>query len=1034
MPDPPTQSGSPPAEAGDEAPRSARQIAADLESLLAEEGYQDEPRQPAPVPSSDPGSLFEDDGAASASPPPAGVAPGQDRPSMAGGPPARTAAPPGEGSPPSLTTRPPNRQPGRSQAASAAPTTPARVDSRAIREERRQQDLQDFRGLDAKMTVTPLAVTIAEDRLTAVANRITSDDNYEAVLRAAQTAGVSWGLDHEAIRTAVNRASRGQGVRQVVVAHGQAPRVLAPPSVHYHLPAELLTPPPGTTQTDFDRLRQLLSGAHEDAFEAWKGTVCVVRPGDVLAERVKARIEAGVDVCGAPLSLQLAPAQPLMAGDRTSLADGGSRVLASTFGYAGLVDGAPTVLPALWMSEDRMRAVFVCLRPAGPFPVPSEEDLDELLRGGWIEFGVLARQVALVRQRLSRGQTLAATTPIALGRPAEDGTNAHIQHAFDSTAALTWGQLQSFWGADSADSLARAVAQLAAEGTARVTAFRDGAVVVEKTPATVGVAGRDIQGEEITPTQGEDIPLEIGDNLVLAEDRLRGLATCFGYAALKWDIQPALVSPLWTTPDKSAVYFVNLPQIAPPQFPTLEEITALLARDGVTHGFSPERWLESRQQLERGTLHDPLVLLAAGTAPQSGRDAVFEWVVEIPKTRAGKVLEDGTIDFRERSLTVVVRQGDLIGRLIPAVAGTPGTDLQGRPIPAPAAATTEVVTDSRVTARMGEDGVISFHAAVAGGVHSETKVYESKYRSQQRTHIAIYPVSSIEGDVDFSTGNVDFNGDVVIQGSVQPQFKVRATGSVSIGGYIETGACVTAGRDITVKRGVVGPSTSLVAGGDIVAQYVQDAALRAAGNVRVGSYVFNASVRAGGAVLVAGKAEGSSRAVVGGLIWAAKGVVARSVGSPYSTNTRIVVGIDPDYVGRAEQIRANAQACQEKQLKLLRAVGLESSEVPAVRQRLARCRTPQDKQAVLSCLKRVARIASIEQSLQDELAAIAQTQRRLAIKATVSVQARLFAGVELRLGEVGLTVPDDEDRITLGLVEEDGRLVVRRGAFRGHLR
>ena len=45
MPDPPTQSGSPPAEAGDEAPRSARQIAADLESLLAEEGYQDEPRQ-----------------------------------------------------------------------------------------------------------------------------------------------------------------------------------------------------------------------------------------------------------------------------------------------------------------------------------------------------------------------------------------------------------------------------------------------------------------------------------------------------------------------------------------------------------------------------------------------------------------------------------------------------------------------------------------------------------------------------------------------------------------------------------------------------------------------------------------------------------------------------------------------------------------------------------------------------------------------------------------------------------------------------
>ena len=48
-----------------------------------------------------------------------------------------------------------------------------------------------------------------------------------------------------------------------------------------------------------------------------------------------------------------------------------------------------------------------------------------------------------------------------------------------------------------------------------------------------------------------------------------------------------------------------------------------------------------------------------------------------------------------------------------------------------------------------------------------------------------YYIPEISGDVDYSTGHIEFSGSVVIEGSVKPLFRVKATGSVTIGGNIE---------------------------------------------------------------------------------------------------------------------------------------------------------------------------------------------------------------------------------------------------------
>ena len=235
----------------------------------------------------------------------------------------------------------------------------------------------------------------------------------------------------------------------------------------------------------------------------------------------------------------------------------------------------------------------------------------------------------------------------------------------------------------------------------------------------------------------------------------------------------------------------------------------LLEQLKVTRGFQAERWVERLTELEAGTLTDFAIPVAEGTPAQPGQDANFEWAIEITDRKPGKVLEDGSIDFRERNLTTVVKEGDLIGKLIPPKQGVPGEDIFGSELIPPQPVNIEVITDSRISAEAEEDGSISFFAEIGGGISSETQIKEKKNNSSKRISIGIYPISNIENDVDYSTGNIDFNGDVVIGGSVQPQFSVRATGSVTIGGYVETGAYITAGKDIMIKSGGVGASPEL---------------------------------------------------------------------------------------------------------------------------------------------------------------------------------------------------------------------------------
>ena len=891
--------------------------------------------------------------------------------------------------------------------------------NREERSARRQRDLQEYQHLEGLMMHGPIDLLISDDRLVARINRIAPEMTYEQITQLIQRYGITHGIDEEGIREGLTRAERGQVQRGVVVAQGTPPRVVEEARTRYRDGLE------GNSRT-FARLHDmLLEAPTAEGFHSWRGSVPLVAPGEVLAELVPAEIDPGRDIFGQIIGLEAADHQPIWGGENTSLGENGMCCLASVYGYAGLIDGEPCVLPPLWVAPDRMEVCFIHLPGIGvPPKPPTIDELLRLLQLRWIEYGILEEQVGQVCDRLQRGLSVPPVLLVARGDPSHPGEKARIQYVFEPEDSLTWNQFGNLLVAGDRTELEGILKDLVESfgGKSISKGVRRNDVIAEKIPPTEGLIGRDVEGEELVPTEGEDLPLEVGENVWLAEDGLRCMSTLCGYVCMRLD-QINVVPPLWISPTRDAAYFLNLPQPSPAFFPSLEEMYELLERFGVKHGFRGEKWVDSLAGLESGQLEDLLIPIAKATPFERGKEASFEWQIDIEREGIGKVLEDGSIDFRERNLTTVVKEGDLIGVLTPTVEGTPGIDVLGNEISPPRPINIEVLTDSRFEARDVEEG-IGFFAGSGGGVTHEIEVRRSKQRTRRRIRIGISPISNIEGDVDYSTGNIDFHGDVVIQGSVQSLFSVKATGGVSIGGYVEAGAFISTGKNIAIKGGVVGANTELVAGGSVMAKFIQEATIRAVEDVQAGAYIFNASVRAGGRVIVLGKGEGKSRALVGGLIWGGKGIEATSIGSPYNTGTRLVVGVDPDRVNRLDQLRDNIRACEERQQRLMEKIGVDSLDMEVIRQKLQLTASPQQKKLIVSGLKRIARVTSLHESLHQEVEELATKQRQLARQAFIIIRDRLFSGVEVRMGEETLAIGEDRERIRLRLAEEDNQLKI----------
>lgn len=153
-------------------------------------------------------------------------------------------------------------------------------------------------------------------------------------------------------------------------------------------------------------------------------------------------------------------------------------------------------------------------------------------------------------------------------------------------------------------------------------------------------------------------------------------------------------------------------------------------------------------------------------------------------------------------------------------------------------------------------------------------------------------------NVDLSTGDIDYEGNLQVNGNVCSNFRIRVDGDIEIRGVVE-GAEIIAGGNITIARGVNGMNKGILkAGGNVVAKYIENGTVEALGYVQADS-ILHSRIMAGTEIHVGGK----KGFITGGYVCATNLVEVKTLGSELGANTIVEIGVSPEVKQRYKYLQ-----------------------------------------------------------------------------------------------------------------------------------
>lgn len=305
--------------------------------------------------------------------------------------------------------------------------------------------------------------------------------------------------------------------------------------------------------------------------------------------------------------------------------------------------------------------------------------------------------------------------------------------------------------------------------------------------------------------------------------------------------------------------------------PQMEDAQAVLEASKVVFGVDQNR---VREIVENG--HDVHKQRVAGAKePTNGQDAKVEYLFDAYHANVGPRIDERDLaDFRDLGTFENVDIGTPLAMKTPATPGEEGTDVTGQPIKAQAGRDLPL-PKGKNTKESDDDPNILVAASVGA-----PKLVHGK--------VTVEDVLVVE-DVDFSTGNIDFKGNVLVKGIVNTGFSITAEGDITCKDTVE-GADLKAGGNIFLRRGIKGMGKSVIEAGEFVmAHFIERCTVDAGRSVIVDEALIHSQTSATESVEVT-NAKGS---IFGGHTKAGNLVRASFIGSEMAIKTEIEVGVSP---------------------------------------------------------------------------------------------------------------------------------------------
>ena len=298
----------------------------------------------------------------------------------------------------------------------------------------------------------------------------------------------------------------------------------------------------------------------------------------------------------------------------------------------------------------------------------------------------------------------------------------------------------------------------------------------------------------------------------------------------------------------------------------LAYVKQFLEKNKIINGLKEDHEIDT--WLHKTTPEDEPFIIARAKEPKFPKDAQIRYHFSTNFLHAGKVNKDGSINFQDRGEIPYIEENAFLAAKIFPEEGAPGIDVLGKEIAV--GDPVDLTFSSGPGTRISEDGV-RIYATTAGQPHLDAM-----------GNISVCPEFQIKGDLGFETGDVNFDGNVIINGTVKQGFKVKCA---SLTAKEIQGAQIDIEGDLNVSLGIV--DTELVkVKGSVQAKFVHNSKINAFGDLIVQKEIIDSKINLSGACI------NENGSIINSKISAKMGISAGSIGNKSSKPSTLTVGVD----------------------------------------------------------------------------------------------------------------------------------------------
>lgn len=401
-----------------------------------------------------------------------------------------------------------------------------------------------------------------------------------------------------------------------------------------------------------------------------------------------------------------------------------------------------------------------------------------------------------------------------------------------------------------------------------------------------------------------------------------------------------------------------------------EEIAVALDESRIKFGID---W-DLAQRVVNERLYFKMLPIARGQVPVDGTDGKLIECYSRESTLSLKERPDGTIDYKSSGSMQLISIGDVVCRLEPPGEPITGIDVRGSKVPAkPGKPAHFPRIKNTVVSPEGDE----LRSTISGHIYYDNDQF------------VVENLLVIDGNVDGTVGNLNYDGDIRVQGDICEGFIVKATKNILVSGMVAS-AKVVAGGNITVEKGVNGNGMgSLEAKGMICSKFLENCTAVSGGDIIAESVIWSDLFCKGTITVTAGRGV-----IIGGSVVALESITAKVIGNSSRRPIDITLGCPPEVLERRDKLEAELTVVQKELAALIKDIDFLKGKTSDPRR---------SKQYNELCLKKPLlqmRERRMIEQLNDAYEIVAAAKRGTMRCETLFPPARIFIGAgSLTVGE-----------------------------------